>query len=226
MIFLSKHLFPLSSFFPFWDKLSDDQQKILNNSISEKTFEKSKKLYSGDEECLGLILVRSGTIRAFIVSESGREITLYRLLQGDICLFSASCIMNSIQFKINLEMEEDVETYIVKPTPYEQLITQSTLLSNYTSEIMSSRFSEVMWTLEQILFKSMDSRIAQFLLEQSAMQDTDTLALTHEQVARNLGSAREVVTRLLKYFQEEKYVKLTRGKIELLNKRALNKLTE
>lgn len=222
---MSKHLFPLSSFFPFWDKLSDNQQKILNNSISEKTFEKSKKLYSGDEECLGLILVRSGTIRAFIVSESGREITLYRLLQGDICLFSASCIMNSIQFKINLEMEEDVETYILKPTPYEQLITQSTLLSNYTSEIMSSRFSEVMWTLEQILFKSMDSRIAQFLLEQSAMQDTDTLALTHEQVARNLGSAREVVTRLLKYFQEEKYVKLTRGKIELLNKRALNKLT-
>ncbi|SHH48459.1 CRP/FNR family transcriptional regulator, anaerobic regulatory protein [Anaerosphaera aminiphila DSM 21120] len=223
---MSKHLFPLNSFFPFWDKLSSNQQEILNSSISEKTFKKSTRLYSGDKECLGLILVRSGTIRAFIVSDSGREITLYRLLQGDICLFSAACIMNSIQFKINLEMEEDVETYILKPTPYEQLVAKSTLISNYTNEIMSSRFSEVMWTLEQILFKSMDSRIAQFLLEQSAMQDTDTLTLTHEQVAKNLGSAREVVTRLLKYFQEEKYVKLTRGKIELLNKRALNKLTE
>ena len=91
---------------------------------------------------------------------------------------------------------------------------------------MGSRFSEVMWLLEQILWKSFDKRLAEFLLQESAMEETISLKLTHEKIAAHLGTAREVVTRMLRYFQEEGLVKLSRGTIELTDLKRLRKLSQ
>jgi len=102
----------------------------------------------------------------------------------------------------------------------------SAVVANYTNQILASRFTEVMWLVEQIMWKSFDKRLAAFLLEESALEQTNALKITHEKIASHMGTAREVVTRMLKYFQTEQMVKLTRGTIEIINEDKLETLSE
>ena len=214
------------AFFPFWDKLSEEHRSDLASFASERTFDRGSVILPFKDNCLGLLLVRSGRLRCFIVSDEGKEITLYRLYQFDICLFSASCMMNNIQFDIHIEVEKETEVLVVPASLYHRLNTQSIEFSNYMNQLISSRFSDVMWTLEQILFKKMDSRIAQSLIDQSDAEDSEMLSVTHEAIARDLGTAREVVTRILKYFRNEGLIGLSRGQIEILNRTGLETLAE
>ena len=162
-------------------------------------------------------------VKQYILSEEGREITLYRLLEGDICLFSASCMMRSIQFEVMIEAEKDTELWIIPSDSYKSVMDQSAPLANFTNEVMAARFSEVMWLLEQILWKRFDQRLAGFLLEESALEGTDVLKITHEAIGSHLGNPREVVTRMLRYFQNEGLVKLARGTVEITNRAAMQK---
>lgn len=161
-----------------------------------------------------------------MTSEDGREITLYRLLEQDICLFAASCIMNNIQFDIMISAEKDTEFWIIPPCFYKQLMERNADVANYTNALMSSRFSEVMWLMEQVMWKSFDKRLAAFLLEESTLEDSLLLKITHEKIASHMGTAREVVTRMLKYFQSEGAVSLTRGTIEITDTDKLHCLSE
>lgn len=213
-------------FFPMWDKLEPGQRQILESSLRQRSVKKGEMIHSGDMDCTGLYLVESGQLRAYILSEEGREISIYRLFPRDICLFSASCIMRSIQFQVNIQAEKDSLLYLVPAEIYKGLMEQSAPLANYTNEIMASRFSEVMWLIEQILWKSFDKRLAAFLLEESSLEGSPVLKITHELIARHLGSAREVVTRMLRYFQGEGMVKLSRGAIELSDPEALEALRD
>lgn len=140
---------------------------------------------------------------------------MYRLFERDICLFSASCIMRSIQFDIVIEAEKDTEAWLIPAETYKGVMEESAPLANYTNEIMASRFSDVMWLIDQIMWKSVDRRLANFLLEESALENTSRLNITHEVIGNHLGTAREVVTRMLRYFQNEGMVKLSRGTVEL-----------
>lgn len=216
----------LRDFFPMWDKLDNAQQQALAGSMQQRSVEKGEIIHSGDMDCTGLYLVASGQLRAYILSEDGREISIYRLFQRDICLFSASCIMRSIQFQITIQAEKDSLLYIIPAELYKKLMEQSAPLANYTNEIMASRFSEVMWLIEQILWKSFDKRLAAYLLEESALEGSRELTTTHELIARHLGSAREVVTRMLRYFQGDGMVKLSRGLIRLSDPAALERLRD
>ena len=162
---------------------------------------------------------------AYILSDEGREITIYRLFDRDMCLFSASCIMRSIQFEITIESEKDTDFWIIPAEIYKQIMEESASLANYTSEIMATRFSEVMWLIEQILWKSLDKRVASFLLEESVIQNSNKLKITHEVIANHLGTHREVITRMLHYFQSEKMVALNRGTIEIINRKKLSQLS-
>lgn len=172
------------------------------------------------------MLIQQGQLRAFVLSETGKEVTLYRLSELDICLFTASCAMNNIQFDIQIEVEKDTEALLVPTSLFNRLQGQSITMANYTNQLMASRFTDVMWTLEQIVFKSMDSRLAQALLSHASMAQSDTLAITHEVLARDLGTAREVVTRLLKYFRNEGMLELTRGHVHLRNPQQLGIIAE
>ena len=183
-------------------------------------------LHGGSGDCTGLLLVRSGQLRAYILSEEGREVTIYRLFDRDLCLLSASCIMRSIQFDITVEAEKDTDLWMIPAEVYRRIMTESAPLSNYTNEIMAARFSEVMWLVEQIMWKSMDRRVAAFLLEEAAIEDAELLRLTHETIANHLGTHREVVTRMLRYFQDEGMVRLARGSVELLDKKRLEALRD
>lgn len=214
-----------SSYFPIWNKLTPTQQQILERNAVLRKVDKGTVIHNGTVECTGLLLVRSGQLRAYILSDEGREISLYRLFDRDICLFSASCMMRSIQFEMMIEAEKDTELWVIPPDVYQGIMEASATLSNFTNEVMATRFSEVMWLMEQIMWKSFDKRLAAFLLEESTLEETQVLKITHETIANHLGTAREVVTRMLRYFQSEGMVKLARGTVEICEERRLQELS-
>ncbi len=210
--------------FPIWDKLSPPQRSRILGGLVRRRIEKGAAIHNGGTDCVGLLAVKSGRLRAYILSDEGREITLYRLLDRDICLFSASCVLRSIQFDVTIEAEKDTDLWVIPAELYRRLTEESVSAANYTNEIMAARFSEVMWLIEQILWKSMDKRVASFLLEEASIEGTNRLSITHETIARHLGTHREVVTRMLRYFQSEGMVRLSRGAVEISDREKLEVL--
>lgn len=214
------------SYFPIWDKLTPAQQNLILDNLMERSVKKGAVVHNGSVDCTGLLLVKSGQLRAYILSDEGREVTVYRLFDRDLCLFSASCMLRSVQFDITIEAEKDTELWLIPTDIYKQVMEESAPAANYTNEIMAARFSEVMWLIEQIMWKSLDKRVAGFLLEESSIEDTKLLKLTHETIANHLGTHREVVTRMLRYFQSEGMVKLSRGVVEILDEKKLAALSD
>ena len=214
-----------SEYIPIWNQLTPGQRELLSGSLTARTVKTGTVLHGGGADCTGLLLVKSGQLRAFILSKEGREVTLYRLFDRDLCLFSASCLLRSIQFDVTVTAEKDTDLWVISADVYKQLMEQSAVLSNYTNEIMASRFSEVMWLMEQIMWNSMDKRVASFLLEEAAIENSSLLHITHESIANHLGTHREVVTRMLRYLQNEGAVKLARGAVELTDRAKLEALS-
>lgn len=212
------------NYFPIWNQLTADQKNRIQKELITRKVEKGTIIHNGSMDCTGLLLVKSGQLRAYILSDEGREITIYRLFDRDMCLFSASCMMRSIQFEITIETEKDTELWIIPTEIYKSIMEESAPVANYTNELMAARFSDVMWLIEQIMWKNLDKRVASFLLEESSIEESDKLTLTHEAIANHLGTHREVITRMLRYFQSEGMVKLSRGTVTILDKEKLNQL--
>lgn len=214
------------SVFAVWDKLNKNQQNRIMGSLIEKSVKKGEIIHNGNMDCTGLFLIKSGQLRAYILSDEGREITIYRLFDRDMCLFSASCMMRSIQFEVTIAAEKDTQLWVIPVEVYKSIMEESAPVANYTNELMASRFSDVMWLIEQVMWKSMDKRVAAFLIEESAIEGTNELKLTHEMIANHLGSHREVITRMLRYFQSEGMVKLSRGTVQILDEEKLEALQD
>ena len=214
------------NYFPIWHRLTPIQQERILGSLMARTIRKGTVIHNGSIDCTGLLLVKSGQLRAYILSDEGREITIYRLFDRDMCLFSASCIMRSIQFEVTIETEKDTELWIIPAEIYQSIMEESAPVSNYTNELMATRFSDVMWLMEQVMWKSLDKRVAAFLLEEMSIERTAQLKITHETIANHLGSHREVITRMLRYFQNEGMVKLSRGMIEITDAEKLEELND
>ena len=215
----------ISTYFPIWKQLDKSEQVSLSTSARETHFKKGDLIHT-DGDCMGLILVTSGQLRAYTVSEDGREITLYRLFERDICLFSASCMMHSIQFDITVSAEKDADVILIPSDIYRNIMESSAPLANNTNEIMASRLSDVMWLIAQIMWKSFDKRLADFLLNEANIEDSNMLKITHEEIGNHMGSPREVVTRMLKYFVSEGAVKLSRGTVEIVDESKLAGIAE
>ncbi len=216
----------IAQYLPVFHQMTPAQQQILNNALITKTVPKGTILHNGSADCAGLVLVEEGQLRAYSLSDEGREVTLYRLLDRDICLFSASCVMQSVQFEVIIQAEKDTRVHIIPPHIYKKVVEESAPLANYINALLASRFSEVMWLMEQIMWKSMDKRLAAFLVEESRLDETTCLKITHESIANHLGTAREVVTRMLRYFQSESMVRLTRGTVELTDLDTLDAMAD
>lgn len=216
----------IAEFFPVFSKLTPQQQKMVLDYTAVRTVPAGTVVHNGAVECTGFLLVRSGQLRAYTLSSEGREVTLYRLFDHDCCLFSASCIMASLQFEVIIETEKDSDIFIIPPSVYQKLMNESLPVSKYTNDLMASRFSDIMWLMEQIMWKSFDKRLAAFLTEEAAIEGTNLLKVTHEKIANHMGTAREVVTRMLRYFQSEGLVKLTRGAIQITDTAGLEALQD
>lgn len=213
----------LEELLPFWGKISESSREYLAEKSRPVRYRRGDVIQSSKEQCTGVLLIKKGRLRAYIVDSEGKEITLFRLLDYDICIFSASCIMNDIDFDVYIAAETDMEGLLIRSRAYQKVTREEIAAANYMNDLVISRMSDVMWVLEQIVFKSFDRRLAAFLLEQTALEDADKIAITHEEIANHLGSAREVVSRMLKYFEREGMVKLSRGAVELTDREALAK---
>lgn len=215
--FTKKHL-------SFWDKLNEDEKKLITNNTNMIKYNKGEILHNADNECLGLVLIKTGGLRVYILSEDGREVTLYRLGNGDSCVLSASCILNNITFDVVIDAEVDTEVLILNISTFSILNKNNIYVENFSYKNTVDRFSDVMWAIEQILFMSFDKRLATFLIDEMSKTKSNEINLTHEQIAKYLGSAREVVSRMLKSFESKGILKLSRGSIQVLDKEKLREL--
>lgn len=208
----------------FWPRLSREQEEILLSNTQYLHCSAGETIHSASHECAGVLVVHRGELRTYILSEDGRDITLYRLVPGEVCVLSASCILSSITFDVHIDTEKDSGIFLINPIAFANLISQNIYAENFALHRGMERFSDVMWAMEQILFMSFDKRLAVFLIDETAKTGTDSLSLTHEQIARYMGSAREVVSRMLKHFSEEGMVELSRGGVRILNRTKIMRL--
>ncbi len=218
-----KYLTFIKKTLSFWDKLSSLEQKLILQNAIIKTYPQGQTIHNGDQDCIGVLLIKSGELRTYILSEDGRDITLYRLGQGDVCILSASCIIENITFDVHIDAEKKSSVIIISPSVFQKICSQNIYAENFSYKSTIDRFSDVMWALQQILFMSFDKRLTIFLLDEISKNGSTLIEMTHEQIAKYIGSAREVVSRMLKYFEKEGFVKLSRGKIEVIDKVQLRK---
>ncbi|MCR5141385.1 MAG: Crp/Fnr family transcriptional regulator [Ruminococcus sp.] len=209
--------------FPFWDILSDADRRFICENSAKKNFAKGTNLHSGSD-CSGAFFVCSGSLRAYLLSEDGKDITLYRLHKGEMCMLSASCVLQAVTFDVAVDAEEDSECIVLSGAAFKQMSEKYPDIRIFALETAVSRFSDVMWVMQQILFMSMDRRLAIFLHDESVRISSDTISLTQEQIAKYIGSAREVVSRMLKYFANEGIVEVSRKGVRILDKTRLREL--
>ena len=214
------------NYFPIWNKLTPEQQQRIAGVIEHRNVKKGTFIHDSSAECLGLVMVRSGQLRAYILSEDGREITFGRLFDYDVSLLSASCVLPDLQFNVMIEAEKDTEFWSIPACLFKDLMEESLAVANYARSLLSSNFSELMWLMEQIMWKSLDKRLAAFLLEEVSIEGAQKLKITHEAIANHLGSQREVITRMLRYFQNEGMVRLSRGAIEIVDSDKMEELCD
>lgn len=214
----------LEALFPPWEHMTDDEkQRTVENTVPV-SYQKGSTIHNGEVDCIGVLLIRKGKLRVYILSDEGKEITLYCLTAGDMCILSASCVLSTITFDVHIDAETDTDVLLIGPSFYGKLCEQNIYVKCQSYELLTDHFSDVMWIMQQILFMSFDKRLAIFLWDELVSGDGNTIHLTHEQVAKYTGSAREVVTRMLKYFAQEGIVELSRGGITVIDKQKLKAL--
>lgn len=209
---------------PFWEELTKSEQDALVEKVTESPVKKGTMLHYGGRECAGVQIIKEGQARVFVTSPGGGEITLFRLLDGDVSILSAACMMKGLDIELDMELEEDSVICTIPKCLYREISDQNAKAKDYTLEMISEKFSDIMWLFNQYVFSNVASRLADAILEHRALAGSDTLAITHDALARDLGTAREVVTRLLKQFQTDGLVRLTRGHIEVLDAAKLGKV--
>lgn len=210
--------------FPFWNKISEEERRIICDNSVALSYPEGTTIHDGTE-CSGMFFVRSGCLRVYIMSDEGKSVTLYRLHEGDMCMLAASCVLQTVTFDVFIDAEENCECYIVGGSAFERVSENNPDIKIFALETAVSRFSDVMWVMQQILFMSMDKRLAIFLWDEAARTGSDTITLTHEQIAKYIVSAREVVSRVLKYFSGEGIVEVSRKGVKILDKKRLKELT-
>ena len=209
---------------PFWKDLTERERETVQRSAVTRRYEKGALIHDGGSECLGLVLVLSGELRTYLLSDEGREVTLFRLYAGDLCVLSASCVISQITFDTQMTAQRDTEVLIIPANIVAMLKEQNLAVRCCLYELATARFSDVMWAMQQLLFKGLDRRLAGFLLFEAERTGSDTIRMTHEQIAQHISSAREAVARTLKQFSEEGLVELKRGAITLRDFDSLKQL--
>lgn len=210
---------------PFWTNLTDEEKRKVSTRMTAAHYKQGQIVRSGDDsECLGLIYVKSGDLRAYLLSPEGREVTLYHIKRNDFCILSATCVLEAISFETQIIAEEDSEVHILPSDVFSSIMQNNIYVERDMYKKATERFSDVVAGVERLVFYNLEQRIASFLLDESADRKTDILDVTHEQIAVNIGSARETVSRTLKSMSKNGLVEIYRGGIKLLHKDGLYKL--
>ncbi len=211
---------------PFFEKLSDDERQTVAANCQLIGYDKDAVLHSQSGECLGMVVVISGRLRVSMQSREGKEVTLYFLEEGDVDVLSASCVINQLTFDTQMVADTAARVMILPASALSKIHETNIYLQNFVYEVSLNRFSDVMWTMQEILFLKVDQRIAGRLLDEYARTDSTTVRITQETLARDISSAREVVTRVLKNMEKEGLLSLGRGVIELADPEGLQGMME
>lgn len=211
---------------PFWKKINSNERDAIIDNISDIRYEKGTCLSGSDDTCAGVFLVRSGTLRVYMLSEDGKDLTLFRLNPGDVCILSASCVLKMIRFEVLIEAETDCRILVINAGFFSELAERNVWVENFSYKIAAERFSDVMEAIQRIFFMSVDKRLANFLLEEMGTRGSDVISVTHEQIARYIGSAREVVSRTLKSFYVLGAVELSRKGVKIIDKKLLRSMSK
>lgn len=209
---------------PFFDRLTEPQITELINGSQIASYKKGALIHDFSADCIGLMYVIKGSIRVYIISEEGREITLYHITDGEFCVLSASCVLKHITFDVNIEAGLDTQMMIVNSNTFAKISSENIYAECFTYKVAAERFSDVMWAFQQLLFMSIDKRLAVFLYDESVKTNSDDIYITHDQIAKSIGSAREVVSRMLKRFSEDGIVELKRGIVSLIDRKKLKRI--
>ena len=216
-----KHFFEAQ---PFWEHLEAAQKTALLEQARQVRYGSGQPVVSETSDCLGMLFILRGTLRIYLQAEDGRQITIYRLHTGEPCVLSASCVISQITFDTQMTAGMDTEVLIIPANVIAVLKEQNLHVRCFLYELATKRFSDVMWAMQQIMFKGLDRRLAEFLLAEAERTGSDTIRMTHEQIAQHISSAREAVARMLKSFSEDGLVELKRGAITLRDTGGLNHL--
>ena len=209
---------------PFWAHLKDAEQQYIKDNTFVRSYAAGEMIHAAETECLGMTIVQKGEVRTYILSEEGREITLFRLQEGDCCMLSASCVVDAITFDTLMCATKSSTLSIIRAAAFEKLAENNIYVRCFLYEILCKRLSAVMRVMQDILFKGYDHRLAQFLASEYDRTGKADLKMTHEQIAVHTNSAREVVARMLKRFAAEGYLTFKRGEIHLLQIEALRNI--
>jgi CRP/FNR family transcriptional regulator len=216
----------LQNSFPFWNKLSQLEKMSLLNNTSDFNYKKGALISGNGGSCAGVLLVLKGSLRAYILSDEGKDLTLFRLYPGGVCILSASCILKTIRFDVLIEAENDCRLLVINTDVFSHIANNNIWVENFSYKIASERFSDVIEAIQKIFFLSVDKRLANFLLEETDKHNDCFILLTHEQIAKYIGSAREVVTRSLKSFSELGILEISRGGIKIIDAAKLKDIAE
>jgi len=210
---------------PFCDALKEDEKQLILNSVQKRSYAANSIVHHVGSDCIGMKIVKYGLIRVFVYSTNGSEITLYRLKSKDICVLSILCMLKNLNLDINIEAEEDSLLYIVPIDIYNKLLSNNKAVYDYDREATAQRLTEVVSAFSDVLFFSVGKRIADILVYYSNLYNSDVISITHEKLAKDIGTVREVVSRTLKNLQDLKLVEVSRGQIKILDINRLKSTT-
>ena len=162
-----------------------------------------------------IALLISGVVRVFKIGETGREITLYRFGLGQSCILTANAILSQTSFPAIATVEEDAEAIIIPADAFRDWVSRYDVWRDFVFELLSERLSTVMAVVDEVVFKRMDRRVASLLLNQAKIQSP--IRITHQEIAAELGSSREVISRILEDFSREELIAPGRGTIEVMD---------
>lgn len=211
------------SAFPFWTELDAQAQKDLLTCGHKVCLSADEFICLEGDFCQHLPLVFSGSVRVYKIGGTGREITLYHLVKGDSCIMTASCIMSQKEFPAFAITETEVEAFTIPANNLREWVEHNPIWQDYIFGLLSQRLASVIEIVEEVAFGRMDCRIASYLLK-IGDRNPDTISITHEEISQELGTSREVVSRILKTFEQQQLLSRSRGKIQLKNKVKLAKI--
>ncbi len=209
---------------PFWEHLDEKERQMLAREAQMKRCPAGSQLFGTGDACLGMIHILHGELRAYILSREGREITLFRLREGDTGVLSASCALSKIRFETHLAAVRETELLLIPSKVFGFLADENVYVRCFAYELASSRFSDVTAVLQEIIFAPFEQRLASFLIRESAASRDGRILMTQEEMAGRVNSSREVVSRMLKRFDEEGLIEYGRGRIVIRDRERLEGL--
>lgn len=209
---------------PFWKNLTLEEKNQLNKFTVIKSYKKGDMIYSENNECLGAVMIIDGKARVYIMSEEGREITLFRIKEKDCCVLSASCIISKITFETYIMAENDCKILTINYSFFKELVNKNIYVKCFMYELLTERLSTVMRVMQQILFNKLDRRLAVFLVNECEKSKSNEVKMTQEEISKNIGSTREVVTRMLNKFASKELIELSRKSVIIKDIDGLKKI--